>query len=517
MPSLLALKVLREIKAIEERLAVTESSYIVYKDVDRIIVKNGRTGQIEYTDVDARRAIQYALDKVSSEGGGKVIIKSGEYQLTGSIFMRPNVILQGEGRSTILTGGNIDFSMENLENVVVKDIMIDNRGIGNCLWIAPPGGASNRWGPKNVLIENVIAYGSNDPAIGHAVVEIRSARNVIIRNSEIAYGGHNGIYIHRTGEGYEPSDIIIESCYIHDNYDDAIDPNYAKRLFITSNYIVNNQLSCCSLELDCEDVLFANNYVIGGRFIGIADSRRVLVANNYLYITYPGDYQWINSSHISFVNNFYGPRAFIHLNNSHSVSIISNHLWNRNYNDTVILARDSKGFVIKHNYFNAWNQDANRTEYIHPIVVDGTSDDYEFSDNFIENFAVCRAKFVGTRYRVKGNIANRRGYWISPVFHDYDGSMTDTANTPYTFEPQQGEVTIDTSTIGTKTGTISFPIRYPAGKIPRVLLTLADVQSGVVIDTVNVSNISETSFTWAINVVTAVPNTTCKLYWRSEL
>lgn len=500
---------------------VTEVGYIVFQESGRTLVKNGGTGQIEYSDVEPRMAIQYAVDKASLAGGGRVLVKAGEYKLNGRISMKSNVVLEGEGRSTRLSEGYIDFLTEGLENVAVRNLFIDNRGVGGCLWVAPPPG-SVRWGPSKVLLENLILYGSNDPNIGHATIEIRSARNVVIRNCEVAYGGHNGIYITRVGEGYEPSDIVIQGCYIHDNYDDAIDPNYAKRVYLLGNYIANNESSCCSIENNCEDIIFVGNYVVGGKFIDILDSNRVLIANNYLYMPTTGERFWSNSSFIAFISNFYGPMAFIRVGNigapSHSVSIIGNHLWNCFYNQVVIRVVDSKGFVIKNNYFNSWNPNANRTEYVHPIIVEGTADDYEVSGNFFEVYTVCRAKFVGSRYRARDNVANRRGSWLAAIFHDYDGTMTGTAGTAFTFEPQQGEVTdIDTGTTGARSGSVSFPVRYPTGKIPRVILTLKDVASGVVIDTVYVSNVSETGFTWNLNVVTAVSGTTCKLIWRAEL
>ncbi|MEM4977265.1 MAG: right-handed parallel beta-helix repeat-containing protein [Desulfurococcaceae archaeon] len=505
----------------ETRKFTIEPSYIVYKEGDTIYVRNGINGQVEASGAGASEMIQYAINKVSEQGGGKVLIKAGSYTLTTELYMKSNVVLEGEGRGTVLKGKNLLFTDEGLENVVVRNLFIDNREVGNCIWLAPPGGVS-RWGPSNVLLENLILYGSGSVSVGHSAVEVRSARRIIIRNCEIAYGGHNGIYIDRVGEGFEPTDIFIQGCYIHDNYDDAIDPNYTRGLFVIGNYIKNNELSCCSIENNCMDVVFAGNYVIEGRFINIFDSSRVLIASNYFYITFPGEYAWKNSSFIAFIGNFYGPMAYIRIGGEgapcHSVSVIGNHLWNSIYNQICIRVTDSRGFAIKNNYINTWDLNTNRTDYVHPFIIEGAANDYEISGNFIECYDMCRAKFVGNRYRVFGNTVNRRGYWIITAFHDYDGTMTGTAGTAFTFEPQQGVVTgIDTGTTGVKSGTVNFPVRYPIGKVPRVMVSLLNVSPEVRIDTIYVSDVTETGFTWNLNVANAVTGTTCSLVWRAAL
>ena len=53
---------------------VEEASYIVFKDGGKIYAKNGNTGMIEYSDVDARKVIQHAIDMTYNRGGGRVFV-----------------------------------------------------------------------------------------------------------------------------------------------------------------------------------------------------------------------------------------------------------------------------------------------------------------------------------------------------------------------------------------------------------------------------------------------------------
>ena len=502
------------------RIPVQEYKYMVYREGDVYYAMNRKTKQIEFMSRDPAYVINQAIIKTSTAGGGVVFLKEGEYDLNElNIEMKSNVTLKGAGKATVIKRGYISFIDEGLENVEVRDLFIDNRGWGGCLWIAPPGGEV-REGPRNVLVENVIAYGSGVEFLGGATVEVRGAKNVVFRNCEVAYGGHNGFYITAVDEEnriHPSEDILIENCYIHDNWDDAIDLNATTRAFVINNIITNNQYSCCSIEKNCIYVEFVGNYVEKTPFIDVIDSEYVLIASNTFLISAPTWRLWKNSRFITFVNNFYGSGAIFAIENCESLSIISNHLYNHHYNQPVFAVNSSRGFVIKNNYINTWSDETQRTELVHPFIIDENSSDYEVADNFIEGYSVCEAKFGGVRYRVKGNIWNRRGSAIAPTFHDHDGSMTGTTGTPFTFEDQAGEVTIDTSTAGVVSGDVTFPVRYPIGRIPKVLVTLMNVADGVVIDTVHVKNVTETGFTYSLRVVQAVAGTTCKLVWRASL
>jgi hypothetical protein len=95
---LMLLKALNVVDEVKAKLPpVTEVSYIVYRDGNAYYAKNGETGQIEFSSRDASEAIQWAIDRASSEGGGKVVVKRGEYPVTKTITVKSGVVLEGEG------------------------------------------------------------------------------------------------------------------------------------------------------------------------------------------------------------------------------------------------------------------------------------------------------------------------------------------------------------------------------------------------------------------------------------
>ena len=72
------LQALRDPLKVFTDFALGPVSYIVLAVGGRYYVKSGGTGELEYSDVDAVKAIQYAINKVISVGGGTVVLK-GEF------------------------------------------------------------------------------------------------------------------------------------------------------------------------------------------------------------------------------------------------------------------------------------------------------------------------------------------------------------------------------------------------------------------------------------------------------
>ena len=70
---------------------------------------------------------------------------------------------------------------------------------------------------------------------------------------------------------------------------------------------------------------------------------------------------------------------------------------------------------------------------------------------------------------------------------------------------------IDTSKIEIQTGNIVFA--YPFSKIPIVMLTLENLDGGIQLKTVWVSNRSINGFTWSLFILVPRPNTKCNILW----
>ncbi|NLE66303.1 MAG: hypothetical protein GX608_02685 [Lentisphaerae bacterium] len=77
--------------------------------------------------VKTGQAIQDAIDKAASRGGGIVFLPAGTYSLEAGLKMRSNVMLQGEGRATLLKRSSLaetplaEDAAEGSVRVAVKD------------------------------------------------------------------------------------------------------------------------------------------------------------------------------------------------------------------------------------------------------------------------------------------------------------------------------------------------------------------------------------------------------------
>lgn len=109
-------------------------SYIIFKRDNLIYAKNGRTGEIEFQDEDAATVIQQAINALP-DGGGKIFIKSGEYNLSTTVTIsKTRVDIIGEGKSTVLkingdyAGIKFYFESTTISMCSVREIKIEGPG-----------------------------------------------------------------------------------------------------------------------------------------------------------------------------------------------------------------------------------------------------------------------------------------------------------------------------------------------------------------------------------------------------
>ena len=74
---------------------ISTASYIVYTDGSKYYAKNGSTGMIEFVDADASNLLQNVINALAGKGG-RIFIRSGVYNITKSIMLIPNLVIEGE-------------------------------------------------------------------------------------------------------------------------------------------------------------------------------------------------------------------------------------------------------------------------------------------------------------------------------------------------------------------------------------------------------------------------------------
>jgi len=112
-------------KEFEKRTFPYTYSYMVYQKDNTYYAKNGDTGDVEYSDTDAAKVIQYAADKVIGIGGGRILIRRGVYNAYSQVWIRSTInrpvrlIIEGEGGAT-----SIDY--ESATRIVFRTISLTN-------------------------------------------------------------------------------------------------------------------------------------------------------------------------------------------------------------------------------------------------------------------------------------------------------------------------------------------------------------------------------------------------------
>jgi len=221
----------------------TTASYIVFTDGQMYHAKNGSTGIVEYSDADATKVIQYAVNKTNELGGGKVFLRAGNYVINATINVKSNVVLEGEGMGiTILKASKPDFGtvidIDSQSNVAVRRLTLDKgaTGMGSDNWIYMGLSAENS---SFILIEEVevkntpnyaMVFGGRKNAGNINDAPYVPCNNVVVRKCRIINSYKDGIHF------FGGSNITVEDNYFEHLVDDAI------ALGADQNYPVSNVL-----------------------------------------------------------------------------------------------------------------------------------------------------------------------------------------------------------------------------------------------------------------------------------
>jgi len=85
---------------VEPGSMVTEASYVIFTDGSTVYARNGNTGEIEFSGLDASNVIQSTINQLTS--GGKIFVRAGYYNLSAPIVIDKNhnaIVIEGEGFS----------------------------------------------------------------------------------------------------------------------------------------------------------------------------------------------------------------------------------------------------------------------------------------------------------------------------------------------------------------------------------------------------------------------------------
>jgi len=234
------LSVLRDPARLFADYAVTQPSYIIFKSANYILAKNGLTGQIEFSGVNASSVIQSAINTLPNFPlGGCIYLKAGRYFITETIKLKRRVALTGEGFATILhlaDGANVNLlELEDVSGCYLANFSIDgnkaNNTSGKGIYINNPTLAPSQHRLEHIYIENTFEEGlhiygmARDNTLKHVKVRAANRNGVVINTTDNVLVGCEAGTNDYWGFNVPASSNTFLGCWAWDNGKAGVSPN----------------------------------------------------------------------------------------------------------------------------------------------------------------------------------------------------------------------------------------------------------------------------------------------------
>jgi len=243
-------------------------SYIIYIEDTIIKALNCQTGEVDFSGTDASTVIQEAIDALTE--GGTIVIKSGTYVLSSQLNLCSNLVLLGEGRSTILKlkdGANYNaLQADTKEKIIISNLAIDgNREkidttapmyttlncirllnsndiiVENCFLFNVYYFGVRTEGCKRIQIKGNTVWAFRDQGISlNTTTGARIANNVVYNGTDATYtGGYIGISVWRS-DRVTASGNIVHDVGPADGFGCGIRCEGSENVTIVANVCYNN-------------------------------------------------------------------------------------------------------------------------------------------------------------------------------------------------------------------------------------------------------------------------------------
>lgn len=452
-------------------------------------------------DVEILAAMAYLI----LLGGGELSLLHGIYNTLNNLTAAAPIYLRGMNKNATTIRGQFNGDVVTADDYwCIRDLTITCVGFGGpTLKIADNA--------DHVTVEECILVGKEalDLAAWSTVRLGANTTHLRILSCEIR-GGANGAIWSLVGAA---SPVWIKDCWIHNNFARAIAVGSGTSWFIDSCRFSDNEneIILFSVAHDC----FVIDCTTNLERIRLSESYRISIIG-CLWASDGNDYDMgiiigVSSYDVHVVGCIIkNAHTCLNVDLSSRVIVTGCTFQVVALDDTCVLVNASTYVMVTScslmSLFNGnWRS----------IMETGASNYNLFFNLFCYNPLLATgnyAKFVGANTTVENIFGNSQ-------FRDQDGTMTaGGVGTYFTYEDQQGEVAgISTAALGKVSAAVVFTRQYPTAKVPKVIVSLVDVNAAVNINTVEAQTIVATGFTRSINVVTAAGATTCKLHWRAHV
>ncbi|RZM23437.1 MAG: glycoside hydrolase, partial [Pedobacter sp.] len=241
------------------------------------------------------RSIQYAIDYINKNGGGRLVFYVGRY-LTGSIHMKSNVTLQLE-EGAVLLGSTNPFDYDRIGNTALIHARdLENVGITGKGMIDGQGRAlaNNSIAYANDgLIEDILKYDRTRESIRPMVIYFYNCLNVSIKDV-ILQNSACWLQTYERCKNLVVDHITVNNVAFWNS--DGVDVVDCDNVTITNNNIDAADDGIClkshNEKFYCNNILIENNTVrtsANGIKLGTAGKggfRNIKILNNTVYNTY---------------------------------------------------------------------------------------------------------------------------------------------------------------------------------------------------------------------------------------
>lgn len=257
--------------------------YIIFKEGDYVIAKNGRTGTEEIERDNIGDVLEYVVERLKD--GGRIFIAPGEYMVpvrytiqhtNGTYYIgillnqANNIHIEGAGiGSTVIKAGKgVNILMYNYasSNFAIGNLTLDgNKDVQTWSYI-DGAGLYLSGGPR----ENNIYY------------------NLELRNSKAhsMYLGYNNIINGELGPGWEKNSILT-NLIVHDN-SGGIELDNVENVILSNSVFVNNSSNIQNTGAGNHNVLaVVDNVTIENpstTAVWATGSGKLIVKNSYIYV-----------------------------------------------------------------------------------------------------------------------------------------------------------------------------------------------------------------------------------------
>ena len=297
----MSLQTIRDPSIVFSDFAKVSASYIIFTDGTNVYAKNGDTGAIEYINTDTAKVIQYAVNNVIGNGGGKIFIKRGLYNANSQIWIKSTigkavrVILEGEGGAT-------GIAEESTTRIVFSNLSLTNENSSTCIRVGyrydDSGNEVSNWDNNGVKIEikdlsihcydtryrGLVIEGSSDRFDLENVGIYNCAYGIVLRGmSEASIGGR--ITGCNTSGGYRDVNGITGSALqLGDIVQGKVIGNGIANLLIDNTGLLNIGYPPQNTKLTQNDLTS-----LRPASLRLIQGGRIAVVNSHLYI---GGWGW---------------------------------------------------------------------------------------------------------------------------------------------------------------------------------------------------------------------------------